>query len=90
MLLKQESIPMSGKLYSDIQTSISELTDGINNALLAIIGNAELIRLKISNGDQIDGHVSSILRMTQKIAFLTAQESRILWLVHFYNECRYI
>jgi hypothetical protein len=66
---------MRGNVYSDIQTSISELSDGINNALFAITGNAELIRLKISNGDQIDDHVSSILRLTQKIANFTTQLS---------------
>ena len=66
---------MRGKVYSDIQTSIFELTDKINNALFAITGNAELIRLKISNGDQIDDHVSSILRLTQKIAYFTTQLS---------------
>ena len=62
---------MRSSVYTDIQISISELTDGINNALFAIAGNAELIRLKLSNGDQIDNHVSAILQLTQKIACLT-------------------
>ena len=80
-------ITMSGKTFKDIQTNepieamvnTYELADGINNALFGIVGNAELIRLKISlkisKDCQIDDHVSSILRLAQKIALLTTQLS---------------
>ena len=57
-------------------TDIYELADGINNALFAIAGNAELIRLKASGVGFIDDHVSSIMNLTPKIAHFTTQLSK--------------
>ena len=79
----QEEPSMSDIIHKDIQrnkpvgvnTDIFKLADGINNALFAIAGNAELIRLKASDSDHIDDHIFSILELTEKIARYTIQLS---------------
>ncbi len=53
------------------RSDVYDLADGINNALFAIIGNAELIRLKVSGDNGINDHVVAILRLTRKIAVFT-------------------
>ena len=53
------------------RSDICELADRINNALFAIAGNAELIKLKVSGDDGINDHVAAILRLTRKIAVFT-------------------
>jgi hypothetical protein len=72
---------MSVKAYNNIQENgamdekedFYKLADKINNALFAIIGNAELIRLKASSSENIDGQVTSILRLIRKISDFTSQ-----------------
>ena len=74
---------MSDKINKDIQIyepigvkeDICKLIDGINNALFAIAGNAELIRLKVSDSGCIDEHVFSILQLAEKITYFTIQLS---------------